>query len=82
MTVTTDPSNVLPAGTSGGTWIVQNLGTEAIYIGRTASDANTTTGVKVAQFEAVEFDFSTSGTASIWARTATGTADVRVLKAD
>jgi hypothetical protein len=80
MTITTNPTNILPAGAAGYTWIVQNLGTEAIYIARTAAGATSTEGVKVGQYEAIEVKLSTSGTTTLYAATATGTADVRVIK--
>jgi hypothetical protein len=73
-------------GGSGGsrspTWLIQNLGTEAIYVARTADAATAATGVEVGAFQAVEFRLSTAGISSIFAATATGTADVRVIKSN
>lgn len=81
MTVTTTPANILPTGASGGVWLVQNLGDEAIYLARTAGGADPADGVKVAAFEAVEFRLSTAdSTPTIFASTETGTADVRVIR--
>jgi hypothetical protein len=80
MTVTTTPANILPTGASGGTWIVQNLGTAAIYVARNADAATAAAGVKVGANQAVEFEFSTAGVAAVWAATESGTADVRVIK--
>jgi hypothetical protein len=81
MIATTVAANALPANATGGKWIVQNLGTEAIYVARTEAGATTAAGVKLAAFEAIEVDVPTHiGEHGIWVVTSTGTADVRVIK--
>jgi hypothetical protein len=83
MTVTTTPSNLLDEMPAGGEWLIQNLGSAAIYLARTEADCTTTDGVKISANEAIAIDepardFSRTG--QLWARTASGTADVRLLR--
>jgi hypothetical protein len=83
MNVTTTPSNLLDGEVTGAEWLIQNLGTEAIYLARSEEDCTTADGVKVGQYEAITIDEparSYARTAELWARTASGTADVRILR--
>jgi hypothetical protein len=83
MTVTTTPTNLLSGKPAGGEWLIQNLSSNAIYLARTEAECTTTDGVKVAQNEAISIDEPARAftrTAQLWARTATGTADVRIIR--
>jgi hypothetical protein len=80
MIVNTTPANVLPNGAEGGTWLVQNLGTDGIYVGRTEAGVSPSTGVRIGAFQAVTIDLGTRAGSGIWAAAVTTTADVRVLK--
>jgi hypothetical protein len=77
MTITTTAVAVLPAGT-GGTWLVQNLGEAAIYLGR--GDANASTGIEVSAEQAILIELGSGAASDLWAVTSGGTADVRVLR--
>jgi hypothetical protein len=93
MTVTTTPSNLLPLtlpgnAAAGRTWIVQNLGTQPVTVLRAAASAAAPSaatvladGVTIGANQAIEIGpmLVTTGGEFLWARTATGTADVRVL---
>lgn len=80
MTVTTSPANILPAGAQGGTWLVQNLGPETIYVARTAADATVASGVRIGAEQAVEIRLGTVAGSGIWAAAASGTSSVRVVR--
>jgi hypothetical protein len=80
MIVNTTPTNVLPNGAEGGTWLVQNLGSDAVYVARTEAGVAPTAGVRLGAFQAVEIDLGTRGGSGIWAASVSTTADVRVLK--
>lgn len=93
MTVNTTPSNLLPLtlpgnGAAGRKWIVQNLGTSTVTVlRRRASDTAPTAatiaadGVSVGVNQAFEIGpmLGTTGGEFLYAVTASGTADVRVL---
>jgi hypothetical protein len=93
MTVNTTPSNLLPLtlpgnGAAGRTWIVQNLGTSTVTVLRQAASAAVPSaatvadnGVVVGVNQAFEIGpmLLTTGGEFLYAVTASGTADVRVL---
>lgn len=56
---------------------VQNLGVKEIYVGE-ANTVTTSTGVRIARGASAEFD--ASATATLWAITPSGTADVRLME--
>jgi hypothetical protein len=83
MNVTTAPIDLLAGQPANGEWLIQNLGTNAIFIARTQADCTTTAGVKIALNEAISIDEPArvfTRTAQLWARTASGTADVRIIR--
>jgi len=83
MTVTTTPTNLLAGKPANAEWLVQNLGGSAIYLARTQAECTTTDGVKVDANQAISLDEPArllSRTSQLWARTASGTADVRILR--
>lgn len=83
MTVTTTPTDLLAGKPANGEWLIQNLGANAIYIARTEGECTTTNGVKISTNEAISIDEPArvfTRTSQLWARTASGTADVRVLR--
>jgi len=83
VTATTTPTNLIAGVESGGRWLLQNLGSEAVYVARSEADCSTTAGLKLGAGEAISFDSPVrtyNGGNAIWVRTATGTADVRILR--
>jgi len=83
VTANTTPHNLIVGEEAGGRWLVQNLGSEAAYLGRTEATCTTTAGLKLGAGEAIGFDSplrSYNGGSALWVRTASGTADVRVLR--
>jgi len=83
MTVTTTPANLLADKAAGAEWLIQNLSSNAIYVARSEAECTTADGVKIAQYEAISIDEPArifTRTAELWARTASGTADVRILR--
>jgi hypothetical protein len=83
MTATTTPTNLLASEDPGGEWLVQNLGTEPIYVARSEGACTPTQGVRISAGQAIGFDSPLreyNGGAEIWVCTSTGTADVRVLR--
>jgi hypothetical protein len=93
MTVNTTPSNLLPLtlpgnAAAGRTWIVQNLGAASVNVLRLPASAAAPSagtlasdGVVVGANQAIEVGpmLVTTGGEYLWASTASGTADVRVL---
>jgi hypothetical protein len=82
MTIETTPVNLLDGKPAGGEWLVQNLGTADIYLARTEDDCTTEDGVRISENEALSFDepVRTRTGGGIWVRTASGEADVRVIR--
>lgn len=83
MTATTTPTDLIAGEEPGGRWLVQNLGSQAIYLARSQAACTTTAGVKLGAGEALSFDApvrSYNGGTGIWVRTASSTADVRILR--
>lgn len=83
MTVNTTPVDLLANQAKGGEWLIQNLGTNAIYLSRTEADCTSTAGVKVGVNEAISIDEPArvfTKTNQLWACTASGTADVRIIR--
>lgn len=83
MNVTTTPTDLLAAQPANGEWLIQNLGANAIYVARTAEDCTSTAGVKIGVNEAISIDEPArvfTRTAQLWACTASGTADVRIIR--
>jgi hypothetical protein len=93
MTVNTTPSNLLPLtlpgnAAAGRTWIVQNLGAAPVRLLRQPASSAAPSGATLASDgvvmgvnQAIEIGpmLLTTGGEYLWASTASGTADVRVL---
>lgn len=80
MTVGTEPVSTLPEGAEGGAWLIQNLGPEAIYVARTASQATVGNGVRIGVNQAVGINLGTNPNATIYASTESATSSVRTLR--
>lgn len=83
MNVTTNPTDLLSGKPANGEWLIQNLGANDIYVARTSAECTTTNGVKIAENEAISIDEPArvfTRTSQLWARTESGTADVRIIR--
>lgn len=80
MTVNTNPTSILPGGAQGGSWLIQNVGEETIYVGRTSASASTAAGIQIGEGQAVSIDLGTVTGSTLYAATETGTSTVRVLR--
>jgi hypothetical protein len=83
MTVTTTPTDLLAGKPANAEWLIQNLGANAIYVARTEEECTSTDGVKIGVNEAISIDEPArvfTRTAQLWACTASGTADVRIIR--
>lgn len=82
MIITTTPTNLLAEQSSGARWLVQNLGPEAVFVARSQGTCTPTAGLKVGKGEAISLDVPVRkyNGGSLWARSESNTADVRIMR--